>query len=286
MNRRDLMKGIAALPVAAAAYNVSCRRENTDGGAARTPSDREKNAARSPRTKLFVALRGPFAVVVQSKRKYRIQAFVPVQDGHYFFLNSAQQAGSSYSLSLPDDGLNFASQIDIDGFTDFKDFSVHTKKWELGDYYISVDLPCPSDMLTDEIDDATFQSGATGGLPLAHILEYDVSDVTQIKLKGDGISDQSPTPNSGVYVFDLQVGLPLNTSNSLNLAVDYYNKSLLPCFPDVKGKELKSISPPSHSAPAAAPPVARAAGQRTLPFVPPATDVECKNGGLLISFPQ
>lgn len=284
MNRRDLMKGIAALPVAAAAYNVSCRRDNTAGGAAQTPSDREKNAARSPRTKLFVALRGPFAVVVQSKRKFRIQAFVPVQDGHLFFLNSVQQTSNSYYLSLADDGLQPAQQLNIDGFTDFKDFSAHTKTQVLQDYYMTVDLPCPSDMLTDEIDDAVFKSGSPASLPLTHILEYDVPDITQVKLKGDGISDTSPNPVSGVFLLDLQVGLPNNTPNSLAQAVDYYNDHLLPCFPDVKGKELGSIS-----APAAAPshaPAPRAAAKRILPFALPAADVECKNGGLLISFPQ
>ena len=285
MNRRGLIKGILALPAMAAIQTVSCKKNNSSDTAAQKGADQKKNSAVVPRTKLFVALRGPFGVVVQPKRKYAIQAFVPVQDGHYFFLNSTQQAGISYSLSLPSDGLNPASQINIDGLTDFKDFSVHTKKWELGDYYITVDLPCPSDMLTDEIDDATFQSGAKGGLPLAHILEYDVTDVTQVKLKGDGISDQAPTQISGVYVFDLQVGLPLNTSNSVGLAVDYYNKSLLPCFPEVKNKELAGISPLA-SATTSTVPVGRAAGKRTLPFVPPATDVECKNGGLLVSFPQ
>lgn len=279
MNRRDLMKGIAALPVAAVAFNVSCRKEDSAW------DDRQKNAARTPRTKLFVALRGPFAVVVQSKRKYRIQAFVPAQDGHLFFLNSTQQTGNSYYLSLPDDGLQPAQQINIDGFTDFKDFSAHTKKWEVQDYYMTVDLPCPSDMLTDEIDDATFQSGTKGGLPLTHILEYDVPDITKVKLKGDGISDTSPNLVSGVYLLDLQVGLPNNTPNSLTQAVDYYNNYLLPCFPEVKNKELASIFPLAPATTSAAP-VARTAGKRTLPFALPAADVECKNGGLLVSFPQ
>jgi len=181
------------------------------------------------------------------------------------------------------DGLHPAASIDLNDPAavdpKFKPFLEHPPRWIWQDYYVTFDLPCPNNITFDDYTHAAFKADPATKvvLPLNHILEYDVTNLTKVRLRGYETGNQLPiTPVGEWPQFDIQVGLPhSNPDPTGDKATTYHNSYILPCFPDIKNKELQAIYPTV--------PVAH--GKETDGKNDKGTDVECKNGGLLISFP-
>jgi hypothetical protein len=100
-------------------------------------------------------------------------------------------------------------------------------------------------------------------MPLDHVLVYKVADINQVIMKCDNLPSSAPDkigPNSGQ--FHIQVGLPKNGDPDGSKAVEFFNKRFLVAFPNSGVKKLLQVG--EHAE---------------------AVDVECKNGGLLLTQP-
>src|SRR5215470_2713553 len=101
MNRRNLLKGAVTIPIAGALNACS----------------REPEPSKPSRGTLKVILNGPFGVVLQSAKDYRITAYVPTDPAHEHelrFRGPSELAGSetktgkapTYYFELLRDGLD------------------------------------------------------------------------------------------------------------------------------------------------------------------------------------
>jgi hypothetical protein len=198
MNRRDVFKGMLALPVVSAL-----------GGC--HPDD-QRHPSRSGHT-LKVILEGPFAVVVPKKGgdDHKIRAFVPFDPGslHEFRFHTPTNIVDSenshtppktHAYSLSADGLeeNERSPYIDHGFDDFK---IETGKWEpkLKEYFVFVELPVP-DVITflPPAEGVLFEGGSTGMMPVNQVLEYRVRDMNKVQLRSGG-EKYSPLSCSDLY---------------------------------------------------------------------------------------
>lgn len=192
MNRRELLKGMIALPAAGLLGGCRYRFANNHF------------LPKASGNKLAVLLQGPWGVVVRRNKHNRVNAFVPRidqtdLDKSYFhhefrFQNPRQEPTDSceigYRFELLHQGLDIADrgpQI-ARGFDDVL-FSVAqwTPDWD--DYFVSLELPAPDaityipplypllfDLGADE------PAGKLGSAPLNHVLEYSLSDADDVRL--------------------------------------------------------------------------------------------------------
>jgi hypothetical protein len=195
MERRKLLQGMLALPVATA---LGCRhKDNTQ--------PRRSNTKLGT---LKVYLHGPFAVVLNTKNQFRIKAFVPFDDDgkHEFRYPNPQKLVSEsdadhrkrFEFILRDDHLELSGKrprIDAG----FGDFQIHTGEWEPRptEYFVSLDLPAPE--VITFVPRATvpvaFVSGKLGMMPLDHILEYRVrnsENIGKIRLHSPQLKSDDP----------------------------------------------------------------------------------------------
>lgn len=258
MNRRNFLAALTVSPFVTKLEQLSATIRTADSG--------------TPINRLRVILEGPFAVVLQKDYGNRIRAFVPHGDNHVFFLNGTQRAGNGFHLRLLDDGLEPYSSCQVDdGFAAFHE---PTAQWLLQDYYVSIDLPCPQTITYDQSLPAVLATDPSHKvkMPVNHILEYDFTDSTKLSLSCTEIGPTSPRQCTSLPCLELslQVGL-LKMPHSpdpdphAHKAKAFFNKHMLDCFPELKKKKrIKKI----------------------ITSDPKGTDVECKNGGLIISFPS
>src|SRR5947209_564466 len=117
MNRRELLKAIAALPMVTA---WGCIRDD----------DRRTS---SQIHTLQIVLEGAFAVVIQGKQGNAIKAFSvkdPAEPHRFYFNQKEQDSGKSYAFTLfPNDLKRYSSPAIDPGFNDF---NAKTEKWRLG----------------------------------------------------------------------------------------------------------------------------------------------------------
>jgi hypothetical protein len=201
MNRRDVFKGMLALPVVSAL-----------GGC--HPDD-QHHPSRSGHT-LKVILQGPFAVVVPKKggdeKDHKIRAFVPFdRDSLHEFRfqtpldppldsENSHTPPKTHAFRLSADGLeeNERSPYIDHGFDDFK---IETGKWEpkLKEYFVFVELPVP-DVITflPPAEGVLFEGGGTGMMPVNQVLEYRVRDMNKVQLHSGG-EKYSPLSCSDLY---------------------------------------------------------------------------------------
>src|SRR5438270_1993633 len=176
MNRRDLLRGLAAMPVASAFS--SC-----------TTSTESVSQRPAPVTTLKVILDGSFAVVFERQNPTRIKAVIPHDPDklHRFYFNdfvkpvdNGQDANRYYNFQLSSKGLeeNRARRP----YTDqcFRDFSKHSD-WKREKYFVAIELPVP-DVITFIAPAApvTFRRSHKQALmPLNHVLRYRVQNVDE-----------------------------------------------------------------------------------------------------------
>src|SRR5216683_1433491 len=99
MNRRGLLKGMLALPVAS---SLGCRADNKEKGESERPAT-EKGVLR-------VVLNGAFAIVIQKNSRNRVRVFSPreLSNLHEFYFNDPARSGSknqTHNFELLPDGL-------------------------------------------------------------------------------------------------------------------------------------------------------------------------------------
>ena len=197
MQRRTLLQGMFAVPVAAA---LGCKNK----------IDTQPPAIAKPGT-LKVFLHGPFALVLDSKNPQRIKAFIPFdEEGLHEFrfptpnhrVSGEGGAGhrNHYEFTLREDNLEISGKgphIDA-GFADFR-LHAHEWKWEPEEYFVSLDLPLP-DIITF-VPTATvpveFVDGRLGMMPLDHVLEYTVRDfanIANVRLDSPQLGKQHASP--------------------------------------------------------------------------------------------
>ena len=252
MNRREILKGLMALPIAGV---LGC-----DHPTSTPPPEPPKNTNVKIHT-LQVLFEGAFAIVLEKNNPNKITAFVPRplpnaensrELGHEFFFNDPAQARralekdrAGYHFQLADDGLRNNPEPYVN--PGFADMTAETDNWRLPDRLVTVELPFPDSMnFSGRPLHVTFESGRTGVMPTNHILEYYVEDSDKVKMvcsQMDGKCASSPNCPPGVLRFFFGVA-PQNKEGGPKHAVDFFNFILRSSFPDLEKRfRLKSIEP-------------------------------------------
>jgi hypothetical protein len=209
MNRRSVLRGLAAFPIATAL--AGCHRNSSqDDDGKNVPGKSGDHPGSSKVRKLRVVLQGPFAVVQQKDLDYRINAYVPYDDErlHEFRFPSPLSPGKkdkdkdkSYQFTLQLESLKAPGPAYVD--SGFAAFNVELPEWKPpSDAFVSLDLPVP-DVITFlpptegvlfEPSDQ-FPQGQTTTLPLNHVLEYTLKEGCDVKLVSKQL-DHAATPLS------------------------------------------------------------------------------------------
>lgn len=295
MNRRRVLQGLAALPLAGTL--AGCKEQPAKGT-------------------LKIVLHGPFAViVVRNGSEYRINAFVPSVPADAKFKHElrfrtpagpavSEGQGKRFKYELGAKGLEISNDrrpYFDHGFDDFNLGNIGEFKPEPEKYFVFLDLPVP-EVITyiPPAEGVLLKSGRTATLPIEHVLEYRMRDSSDVRL-GDqapmSCSDlvnefqthwhskehrdqASPSQrpymekdfgrcsNSDVAAYFVGVGLPDKTSDpDLEAhAISFFNDVLLKSFPRtprVENLQLARIlgyGPPCDSPP----------GAKNLPSLSPA----------------
>lgn len=256
MHRRDVLKALAALPLATTL--VGCERgENKE--------DKEHL------NMLEVHLDGAFAVVIQENKSNSILAFSPRpkkgDEPHQFYFNGhskSEDAQKTYNFKLAAETRERDSKVAIS--PGLNDFSFKTQRWRVGDSLVSIELPAP-DRITFSGHRSPVRFLADGRrafMPTNHILEYDLKDAkvprlecSESSLKCEPSHDSFP----GVTRFFFEIGpkRSLDLAQSRAHAISFFNYILQQSFLDlaekyqldpgyVRGQEYGEIAPKETSA--------------------------------------
>ena len=235
MNRRDILKGLAAVPIAGV---LGCKKEEKSEMKVRT---------------VQVLLEGAFAVVLQKTQPNRLIAFVPrIESGqddldHDFYFNDPTKArppatkdAAGYQFELSTNGLrNYTDTYVNPGF---QDFLASTEKWKLPPRIATIILPFPNSInFGGRPLDVTFSSKRTGMMPTNHILEYYVEDpekVTMSCTELGGHCEASPHCPPGVLRFFFAAAPQGKHSEEKRRAhaIKFFNFILSSSFPDLVEK--------------------------------------------------
>lgn len=210
MNRRKVLQGLATIPFMAA-FAGCHRNSDRDDTVKPDPGKSGDSYGASKIRTLQVILQGPFAVVVQKDRNYRIQAYVPYDDGgkHEFRFPgplAVQNKHKFYQFRLEEDSLELSGRPPyID--RGFDGFNVQLPEWHSpSDSFVSLDLPAPDvigymppalPVLFEP--SAAFPQGQFTTLPLNHILEYRVKEGCKVHLRSRQLGDCIPLTCDDLY---------------------------------------------------------------------------------------
>ncbi len=190
MKRRTLLQSMIALPVAGALSG--CKRHGS-------------------KSTLRVILHGPFGVVtVRRGDEYRINAFVPHDPKLQHELRfptpndegKSEGLNTSYRFELREAGLELRGREPYrdHGFDDFNLGNIGEWRPEPDNYFIYLDLPAP-DVITYipptlEVlfTPESSAHGRPGSMPLDQILEYNISDLDDVRIRSKELGDQPPVP--------------------------------------------------------------------------------------------
>lgn len=201
MNRRELVRGLLALPLAGVI--ASCKDKEND-------KDNGSNPLPAKLATLRVVLQGPFAVVLmrdQPGKGYPVKSFIPSDPAHEFRFpmptTPVEKSYKQYHFTLSGDGLEPTDRPPrID--SGFYDFNVDFGKWDpnarKSEYFISLDLPAPDSItFIPPAAPVLFEDGNNSLAPLNHVLEYRVRDISKVVLKSDELKAQKPLSCSELY---------------------------------------------------------------------------------------
>jgi hypothetical protein len=246
MNRRDLLKGIATLPIAS---TLSCAREH------------QKSSAQPNKSKIHslqILFEGPFALVLQQGKANRLTAFVPRADeqvlAHDFYFNDPGAAkpmlkeSSGYSFQLSGAGL----QQDPDPYVNpgLSDFFAETQKWHLADRVVTLELPFPNSInFSGKPLHVRFaEGGREGRMATNFVLEYYVENAEQVELMCPQLQGKCPaSPNCPPGVLRYFFGVaPHQKSDPQQHALKFFNEVLLrKFFPELEKRYSLSYIEPS-----------------------------------------
>lgn len=246
MNRRDLLKGIATLPIASA---LSCDRDH------QKPSGQvNKSGIHS----LQILFEGPFALVLQ-KGANRLTAFVPRAEepdlAHDFYFNDPAtiqppnfKESSGYLFQLSDAGL----KQDPDPYFNpgLSDFIAETQKWHLAERVVTLELPFPNSInFSGKPLHVRFaEGGRDGRMATNFVLEYYVANAEQVELtclQLQGKCQPSPNCPPGVLRYFFGVA-PSQKYDPEQHARKFFNEVLLrKFFPELEKRYSLSYIEPS-----------------------------------------
>jgi len=202
MNRRDLLRGLASLPVASVLSSCSTKT-NPAVPEPQSPS----STAAQPIPSLKVILDGSFALVFDRGNPTRIPAFIPPDPDKMqeFYRNNfstpidnGQDPSHTYNFQLPSKGLeeNRAKRP----YTDqcFRDFTKVTDVWKREKYFVTLELPVP-DVITfvPPAVPVTFKlNHRSAMMPLNHVLRYRVQDAAAVQMTREGSQPVKPVRDS------------------------------------------------------------------------------------------
>ena len=275
MNRRTMLKALAALPISSA-IAARCDDEHKE-----------------PQQRLQVLLDGAFAVVLQRGKRDSVLAFSPSDKDqpHQFYFNDPaheQSAEKNYTFELLPEGIREHERERTEIAPGFDDFHASTKRWRLTESFVSITLPMPRSItFAGHRERVLFSSGKTGWMPTNHILEYDVTDPARIRMECKEIGKSCPpSPDSPERLkrFFFEVG-PRHIDHQH--AVIFFNDMLKASFPDlVEAYSLKDVldnrdqqqqNPPRAGIKPAVFTEETAARLRNISYT-----LDCKIGGLLV----
>ncbi|MFL6313290.1 MAG: hypothetical protein ACJ71W_14410 [Terriglobales bacterium] len=181
---------------------------------------------------------------------------------HEFHFKGEQDKKKNHAVTLAKDGLLPASSIGSVNaqFNPFTGKAVADPKI---DSFITVKLPPAPDQITFFSSVSAVMKGTAGEvkMPLDHVLVYKVADISKVKMTYNGVDLKPDKTGANSGQFHLQVGLPKGDDPNGDKGVKFFNERLLAAFPNSGVKELVKITS-LHTE---------------------GTDVECKNGGLLLT---
>ncbi len=279
MNRRNLLKTLAAVPLVSAL------------GACKDNDDDDKRRQGSAGHRLQILLDGSFAVVIQHEKPNSVLAFSPrdKDEPHQFYFNdpdNAQAATKDYNFELLPEGLKHSDRPEI--ASGFSDFHASVKQWKLTENFVAIKLPIPARItFAGHRERVVFKSNKPGWMPTNHILEYDVIDPDRIKVTCKELGkacSASPDSPEGLTRFFFEVGPPYGAP--ANHAVNFFNDMLIASFPElVANYSLSQIMDKRDGSPAR---TARLVSAAMRDDTPPARllnasyTLDCKVGGLLV----
>jgi hypothetical protein len=269
MKRRDLMKGLLALPLTKL---MSGQTVCKNSGAC-TPTGNP----------LLVVFEGPFAVVLNkpspsSTSVTGVTVLVPKDPAHLFALNGVPLNANQHHFKFTSGGLAPNTQVCVD--TVFKDFCVPTTNFQCpatNRFVEILNLPCPRRILARHAIQVQFQSGDPGCMPLDHILEYDIADPKlPITIS---YTEQGNRPVHAIGdVFYFEVGRDPLSAGAAAHAIDFHNKHVLPCFPLLQNDPHRLLQNVFVDQPCSGSGFTDEMLKRLRPFT---TTLECKSGGII-----
>jgi hypothetical protein len=228
MNRRDVLKGLAAIPFTGSI--IGCEERSDD---------------KSHTEIVEVHLDGAFALVIQENKGNSVLAFSPRpkpgDDQHEFYFNGSikpEASGKDYRFTLSAEGLERGQKPEIS--PGLNDFFFKTDKWRVADSLVTIELPPPKRItFAGERTQVTFQSGDRNAfMPTNHILQYDTRDLGRVKLEcSDAKLKCGPSLDSfpGVSRYFFEIGPKPNADPSLSRAhaIHFFNFILEQSFPEL-----------------------------------------------------
>ena len=254
MRRREILKALAAVPVASALGNCLQYRPSP------TPTPPKDKAVQT----VQILLEGAFAVVLEENKPHRLLAFVPRSEEKehdlehkFYFNNPAQEMGRAtgkdpegFHFHLSEAGLrNYPKTYINPGFADFE---AYTQKWRLPERIVTLDLPFPNSInFSGRPLRVEFASGRPGFMPTNYILEYYVDDAKSVELtcaQMGGKCAPSPDCPPGMlrYFFGVSPASPVkkyDKDDEQEHAVKFFNFTIRQCFPELEEHLLKYIEP-------------------------------------------
>ena len=237
MNRRDLLKAFAVIPVTSTL--LSCEKKGDDKLHGET---------------LEIHLDGAFALVMQENKGNSLLAFSPRpkagDEQHLFAFNGSKKTESPektyhFKLSLPGREGNQKPEIN----PGLNDFFFKTERWRVGDSLVTIELPAPDRItFSGHRTPVTFSADHRQAfMPLNHILKYEIKDSSQFKLECSQTSlrcDRAADSYPGVTRFFFEIGpkQTLDYEQAQLHAIRFFNYILQQSFPDLE-KRFSLVEP-------------------------------------------
>lgn len=197
MDRRDLLRGLLAVPIA-----------NALSGPQHQPGAARRHGPHAGRGTLKVVIDGSFAIVLQTNSRSRVRAFTPRDPDNkhkFYFFDQREQLRSAhplesrsterpYHFELLPRGLKVQSKPEID--IGLADFTASTDRWCQEDYLVTIDLPCPRKItFMPPQRSVIFKNGRREGcISYNHILEYEITDRARVTMAWQDVKEFHPVP--------------------------------------------------------------------------------------------